>query len=96
VTVDELVTIIDIALGSKSLEGCEACDANRDRHITIDEAVLAVGYAVNECSQAGDDDPLGSAPSRDDDASIPASSSSRRRSPLDPPAMNKTVVGEDP
>jgi hypothetical protein len=49
VTVDELVTMVNIALGNSPVTLCEAGDINRDGMITIDELVTAVGNALGTC-----------------------------------------------
>jgi len=49
VAIDELVTMVDIALGTTSFASCEAGDANGDRRITVDEIVTAAGNALTGC-----------------------------------------------
>ena len=49
VTVDELVTIANIALGKAPLSDCQAGDANHDGRITVDEIVLAANNALTGC-----------------------------------------------
>jgi hypothetical protein len=51
VTVDEILTMVNIALGNARLLDCEAADANHDGHITIDEILTAVNNALNGCVQ---------------------------------------------
>lgn len=48
VTIDELLTMVNLALGS--MQGCTAGDTNRDAKITIDEILAAVDKALNGCS----------------------------------------------
>jgi hypothetical protein len=62
VTVDELLTIIGIALGAKPLDRCLACDADRDRRVTIEEVVLAVDRALNGCPPAEEENGPGPGP----------------------------------
>lgn len=50
VTVDELVIMVDIALGLASVESCGDGDADRDGAITIDEIVAAVRDALEGCA----------------------------------------------
>jgi hypothetical protein len=50
VTVDELLTMVNVALGNASLLDCPAGDANADNHITVDEILRAVSNALNGCS----------------------------------------------
>lgn len=49
VTIDELITMINIALGTTPLSGCSAGDKNRDGAVTVDEILTAVNKALNGC-----------------------------------------------
>ena len=49
VTVDELLTMVNIALGNSDAGGCLAGDANGDSAMTIDEVLTAVNNALNGC-----------------------------------------------
>ncbi len=49
VTVDEIITMVNIALGNAQVTDCEAGDANLDGQITVDEIVTAVNNALNGC-----------------------------------------------
>ncbi|MGD0949310.1 MAG: hypothetical protein ABSA52_18015 [Candidatus Binatia bacterium] len=49
VTVDEILSMVNIALGNANVGACEAGDANRDGQITIDEILTAVNNALNGC-----------------------------------------------
>ena len=49
VTIDELVTGINIALGSAGVEQCPSFDANHDGFVTVDEMLQAVSVALNGC-----------------------------------------------
>jgi len=49
VTVDELLTMVNVALGSADVSTCVSGDANHDAMITIDEILAAVGYALAAC-----------------------------------------------
>jgi hypothetical protein len=49
VTVDELITLVNIALGSAELSACPAGNANGDSIITVDEIILAVNAALGGC-----------------------------------------------
>jgi Ca2+-binding EF-hand superfamily protein len=49
VTVDELLTMVNIAQGHASVSACRAGDANHDGVITIDEIIAAVNNALNDC-----------------------------------------------
>lgn len=50
VTVDELLTLVNIALGNAAVGTCLAGDANHDMHITIDELLAAVHNALTDCA----------------------------------------------
>ena len=47
VTVTNIVTMVDIALGTAQLSACTAGDASGDGHITVDEILQAVNNALN-------------------------------------------------
>lgn len=49
VTVDEILTMVNIALGSVPVSACVAGDANGDQLITVDEILTAVNNALNGC-----------------------------------------------
>jgi hypothetical protein len=49
VTVDELLTMVNIALGKTNVATCLAGDANHDNAITIGDIVTAVNNALNGC-----------------------------------------------
>ena len=49
VTVDEILTLIDVALGSAAITQCEPGDSNNDGRITIDEILMAVDNGLNGC-----------------------------------------------
>ena len=49
VTVDELTTMINIALGNTDVLGCTAGDANHDGQISVNEILTAVNNALNGC-----------------------------------------------
>jgi hypothetical protein len=49
VSVDEILTIVDIALGSAPLSECEPGDADHDGQITINDILTAVDNALNGC-----------------------------------------------
>jgi len=50
VTVDELVTIVGIALGDQSADVCISSDASCDGRVTVDEILGSVDRALNGCS----------------------------------------------
>ena len=49
VTVNEIITLVNIALGSADISTCMAGDANKDGQITVDEILTAVNNALNGC-----------------------------------------------
>jgi YVTN family beta-propeller protein len=49
VTVDELLTMVNIALGNAEVLGCQAGDRDGGGQITIDEILTAVHNALNGC-----------------------------------------------
>ena len=49
VTVDEILTLVNIARGNAQLSKCSAGDANSDGQITVDEILTAVNNALNGC-----------------------------------------------
>ncbi|MGD0946648.1 MAG: dockerin type I domain-containing protein [Candidatus Binatia bacterium] len=51
VTIDDILTIVNIALGNTTLCACEAGDVNGDGQITVDEILTAVNNALNGCVQ---------------------------------------------
>jgi hypothetical protein len=50
VTVDEIVRMVNIALGMQEITLCPAADSNGDSMVTVDEIVRAVNNALNGCS----------------------------------------------
>jgi hypothetical protein len=50
VTVNELITMVNIALGTAQVAACTAGDANGDGTITINEIIAGVNNALNGCS----------------------------------------------
>jgi hypothetical protein len=49
VTIDEILTLVRIALGKAPLSDCQSGDASGDGEITVDEIVRAVRNALNGC-----------------------------------------------
>jgi hypothetical protein len=49
VTVDEILTMVSIALGNAHVDVCLAGDANGDGMVSIDEILRAVNNALNGC-----------------------------------------------
>ena len=50
VTVDELLAMVNVALGNAAESACPAGDGNHDGQITIDEILTAVNAALNGCA----------------------------------------------
>jgi hypothetical protein len=50
VTVDELLSMVNGALGNSAASTCMPGDTNHDDHITIDEVLAAVNKALNGCT----------------------------------------------
>ncbi|MFI5366231.1 MAG: hypothetical protein ACHQ4J_11460 [Candidatus Binatia bacterium] len=49
VTIDDILTMVDIALGTANVSTCTPGDTNHDSHITIDEILAAVNNALTSC-----------------------------------------------
>jgi hypothetical protein len=52
VTVDEIVTLVSIALGTANLDACPAADGDDSGSVTVDEIVTAVTNALSGCPRA--------------------------------------------
>lgn len=50
-TVDEILTMVNIALGDAPIHLCDSGDANGDGQITVDEILTAVNNALNGCAR---------------------------------------------
>jgi hypothetical protein len=51
VAVDDILTLVNIAVGGAELSACTAGDANGDGRITVDEILTAVNNALNGCDR---------------------------------------------
>jgi hypothetical protein len=49
VTVNELIAMVNIALGNAQLSTCPVGDADGSGDITVNEIITAVGYALSSC-----------------------------------------------
>jgi subtilase family serine protease len=49
ITVDELLTTVNIALGVTPASECQSVDANGDGEVTVDEIIQALNRALNGC-----------------------------------------------
>jgi hypothetical protein len=48
VTVDEIISMVNIALGTASVSSCTAGDVDGNGEITINEIIASVGHALND------------------------------------------------
>ncbi len=48
VTVNEIISMVNIALGTAAVSSCTAADANGNGEVTIDEIIAAVNYALGD------------------------------------------------
>src|SRR6185295_19966287 len=53
VTVDEIVTAVNIALGMRPVGDCLAADSSGDGQVTVDEIVTTVNNGLNGCPITG-------------------------------------------
>jgi hypothetical protein len=73
ITVDEIVLLVNIAIGAKAVVDCEAGDINRDEEVTVDEIIVAVRKsldspdleAIGSCMVPGPDEQRPLEPCRD-------------------------------
>ncbi len=49
VTINELIVMVNIALGTQDVSACEAGDANMDGMITVNEIIAGVNNSLNGC-----------------------------------------------
>ena len=49
VAINELITCVNIALGSSAVATCPSCDASGDGSVAINELIAAVNAALNGC-----------------------------------------------
>lgn len=52
VTVNEIITMVNVALGSAAANDCSAGDVNHDGAITVNEIIIAVNNALDGCPGA--------------------------------------------
>ncbi|GIW45157.1 MAG: hypothetical protein KatS3mg077_2439 [Candidatus Binatia bacterium] len=53
VTVDEIVTMVNVALGNREVSACAVGDRNGDGDITVDEIIAAVNNLLGSCPSTG-------------------------------------------
>jgi len=49
VTINELITMVDVALAAIDLDACTAGDIDHGGQITVDEIIVAVNNTLNDC-----------------------------------------------
>jgi hypothetical protein len=49
VTVDELVRVVEIALGVRRVDRCAGIDLNADGRVTVEEIIAALTAALEGC-----------------------------------------------
>lgn len=59
VTVNEILVMVNVALGSAVLSNCQAGDANTDGKITVSDILVAVNNALGTCAGAPTPTPTG-------------------------------------
>jgi hypothetical protein len=82
VTVDELVTGVDIALGVYPIDRCRAFDLGGDDRVTVDELATAVSNALDGCDSQANHGPRASEVSFSADTATPY--------------VEKQLIGTDP
>ena len=81
-TVDELVTAVNVALGALPVDRCSALDSSGDGEVGVDELVAAVNSALTGCGSHVNRAPLAS------DVSFSADTAT--------PYVQKQLIGLDP
>jgi hypothetical protein len=51
VAVNEILIMVNIALGSAEMAACPGADGNQDGHITVNEIIAAVHNALDDCGR---------------------------------------------
>jgi hypothetical protein len=82
VTVNELLSMVNVALGNAAVTACAAGDANQDNEITINEILAAVNNALNGCVLAATPTPTST--------ETPTSPPTSTDTPSPPPAQTDT------
>jgi subtilisin-like proprotein convertase family protein len=83
VTVDEILMMVNIALGNTSVSACDPGDGNSDGQITVDEILSAVNNALTGCA--------GVAPTLTPTVTAAAMTSTPTKTMTIPPATNPPV-----
>lgn len=50
-TIDEILRLVNVALGLRPLADCPVGDSDGDGSIAINDIIAAVGHALNGCPQ---------------------------------------------
>lgn len=77
VTVDEIITGVNVALGTTDIDACARFDTGGDRRVTVEEIVQAVAVALGGCQLDVTPTPTGPPPTAT--ATVPAGASSIAR-----------------
>jgi hypothetical protein len=92
VTVNELVTMVNVALGTASASACSAGDANDDGYVRIDELIAAVNNALNGCGPVPTFTPTDTATASPTPTETPPSTSTASATPT--PGSGMTSVAD--
>ena len=86
VTISEIITAVNIALGSAPISDCGAVDTNGDKMVTINELVAAVNNALSSCAPAPTDTatPPGGVTTLSGSCSAPGGHGTHGLKPCDP------------
>jgi hypothetical protein len=98
VTVDELLLMVNVALGNTNVATCVAGDANADGEITIDEILTAVNNTLDGCPPIEPTPtPTASATSAPPPTATPTVLTTRSATPTPPtPSPTPTAVAPSP
>lgn len=86
VTVDEILTGVNIALGASSVAACGAMDDNGDGQVTVDEILISITKALGGCSAVSTPTPTATATATQ--AAVATATAPPR--PSVPPGCNKS------
>jgi hypothetical protein len=78
-TVDELVRAVAIALGGLNLDVCPNIDVSEDGRVTVEEVIIATGFALNGCPPP--DTPTATATDTPTRTGTPTITATRTRTP---------------
>lgn len=93
VTVDEVLTGLNIALGFGELSNCESMDANEDGTVTVDEIITALNYALSGCpGVVPTRTPTQPLPPTNTPTATATATASRTATPTEPPASGPIIT----